>query len=228
MKSTLLLLITLSTTNAIADSCPESFSIDYKVTNGQIEKQMRYFREGPLVAYESDKSAVADIWFLTKHNKLKLTRVFEQHQQGLEYEPMNQSQRFNWLKLSTRVDPKLLENKTPIRQYGKGCETVNVYKIEQHNGQEMTIGWLTELNMMAFIESGDHSNWQATNINLDQNAIQQTFKNWQNYRMTDYVDIGDNESDPFLAKMINQGFVAHGASGMYRASGELIEAQHSH
>ena len=32
---------------------------------------------------------------------------------------------------------------------------------------------------------------------------------WRGYQSTDFADIGDNESDPFLQRMIHQGFIEH-------------------
>ena len=54
------------------------------------------------------------------------------------------------------------------------------------------------------------------------------FAEWYNYQTTDYAYIGDNENDPFLAKMINQGFVEHGASGFYDAQGNQLQGSHKH
>ena len=62
----------------------------------------------------------------------------------------------------------------------------------------------------------------------NQQKVQVEFAKWDNYQTTDYADIGDNESDPFLAKMINLGFVEHGASGFYHADGSPIEQLHAH
>ncbi|WP_394200208.1 hypothetical protein [Shewanella waksmanii] len=45
----------------------------------------------------------------------------------------------------------------------------------------------------------------------------------------DFADIGDSESDPFIAKMINQGFIEHGSSGFYHSDGHSMGGSgHSH
>lgn len=38
-------------------------------------------------------------------------------------------------------------------------------------------------------------------------AVQQSMKSWQAYKTYDYADIGDNEADPVLGNLIQQGFV---------------------
>ncbi len=46
--------------------------------------------------------------------------------------------------------------------------------------------------------------------------------------MTDYSDVGDNESDPFVRKMINMGFVSLGTLGVYNLNGQVIDGVHGH
>lgn len=65
-------------------------------------------------------------------------------------------------------------------------------------------------------------------VKFDKAAVMQQFANWDSFQTTDYADIGDNEGDPFLAKMINLGFIEHGASGFYDASGKALGGGHSH
>jgi hypothetical protein len=38
-------------------------------------------------------------------------------------------------------------------------------------------------------------------------AVSKTISSWQNFKTYDYADIGDNEADPVLGKLIHQGFV---------------------
>jgi len=65
-------------------------------------------------------------------------------------------------------------------------------------------------------------------VDFKKAQIQQQFALWDAYQTTDYADIGDNEGDPFLAKMINLGFIEHGASGFYDANGKALGGGHSH
>lgn len=51
------------------------------------------------------------------------------------------------------------------------------------------------------------------------------------YRDMDFADVGDNESDPFIAKMIHQGFIQHGSSGFYDSQGNQLsggDSGHQH
>ncbi len=84
---------------------------------------------------------------------------------------------------------------------------------------------MTELT----ITQGDKkSHWKLQKIERNQDVINQFFAQRANYQSTDFADIGDNESDPFLIKMINLGFIDHSASGIYNANGESMAIQHNH
>ncbi len=46
--------------------------------------------------------------------------------------------------------------------------------------------------------------------------------------MTDGADIGDNEFDPFLLKMINQVHIEHSAAGFYDSKRMSLDTSHGH
>ena len=47
----------------------------------------------------------------------------------------------------------------------------------------------------------------------DSEAARARVARWRGYQSTDFADIGDNESDPFLQRMIHQGFIEHAGHG---------------
>jgi len=65
-------------------------------------------------------------------------------------------------------------------------------------------------------------------LKQDPAFIEQALAEWLSYPSIDYADVGDSENDPFLAKMIRQGFIEHAASGVYDSNGKVIQAAHSH
>ncbi|WP_064792004.1 hypothetical protein [Shewanella woodyi] len=50
----------------------------------------------------------------------------------------------------------------------------------------------------------------------------------QGYNDLDFADVGDSESDPFIAKMITQGFIQHGSSGFYDTDGNSLSGGDHH
>ncbi|WP_432467498.1 hypothetical protein [Agarivorans sp. Z349TD_8] len=65
-------------------------------------------------------------------------------------------------------------------------------------------------------------------FSLDTKSIQQQLVGWMRFSSIDYADVGDSEDDPFLAQMINQGFIEHAASSVYDANGKMIKSGHVH
>ena len=60
-------------------------------------------------------------------------------------------------------------------------------------------------------------------------GLQQRLASRDDYTLIDFADIGDSEENPFVKKMINWGFVEHGASGFYDEHGHAIEGHgHAH
>ena len=84
---------------------------------------------------------------------------------------------------------------------------------------------VVSLNIM---QAKQKVHWQLEKIEHKENIITQAFRQRANYQTTDFADIGDNEADPFLIKMINLGFIEHGSSGMYNPQGENIDIDHNH
>jgi hypothetical protein len=70
--------------------------------------------------------------------------------------------------------------------------------------------------------------WQLKEMVTEDAAVKAAFELRDDYETTDYADIGDNESDPFLLKMINLGHISHGASGFYDEHGHQMDGRHQH
>ena len=49
--------------------------------------------------------------------------------------------------------------------------------------------------------------WELTSLNLDKTEIAAEFAAREQYLSTDYADIGDDHTDPFLTQMVNLGFI---------------------
>lgn len=85
--------------------------------------------------------------------------------------------------------------------------------------------WAEEPELPARMTEGDRR-WQLESLQWV--AASDTFDRWRRWPSTDFADVGDNEADPFLRKMIALGFVEHGASGFYSADGEALQGGHHH
>lgn len=70
--------------------------------------------------------------------------------------------------------------------------------------------------------------WLLTGHESQARPITQQFARLNGGDTTDYADVGDSESDPFLEKRINLGFIEHGAIGFCDADVHVLEGSHQH
>ena len=72
-----------------------------------------------------------------------------------------------------------------------------------------------------------HRSWTLTNADYEAD-VSNFFAKRVDYQATDYADIGDDHTDPFLTKMVTQGFIEAGASGFYDQHGRALKGEHNH
>ena len=235
MKSALLGLAVLLTGQAAATTCELSanyIGARYNISHGdsQPPQQFELWRRDNQVAHFYPQRQIAEIWDHLRNGAIRPVRYFDQYQRGIEYQPGEVRGRQSWADKWQLLPPALLARMTRGERRGEGCDEQQQYHLKQGT-QEITVTWLPQLQLaQSYRISGPNhvSHWQLQSLVTDENALADKFTQRQAYQTTDYADIGDHESDPFLAKMINQGFVEHGASGMYNAQGQALEASHGH
>ncbi|WP_412502940.1 hypothetical protein [Shewanella chilikensis] len=96
--------------------------------------------------------------------------------------------------------------------------------------QSMQLSWISELELpaeMTITQGEQHIVYRLSKLTP---VSQESFKRLTSgFQDLDFADVGDSESDPFIAKMITQGFIQHGSSGFYSADGQQLEGgHHSH
>lgn len=116
-----------------------------------------------------------------------------------------------------------------------GCIDTNRYQTALHHSQ-LKLVWADKIALPVAMDV-------TANIEQDSNKVSYqlvALKALSNddftslisgYRDMDFADVGDNESDPFIAKMIHQGFIQHGSSGFYDSQGNQLsggESGHQH
>lgn len=197
--------------------------------------KLTIWRQKDRVAHQYPEREITEIWSLQKNQRIKLLRQFDTHQRGIEYTSAEiKSHRMNWSSKYQLIPGKFKNQLTKTHTEQKDCWTVEYYTnpptSDENTKQQITLAWIPELQLMqklALISDQGTKIWTLKKVQQNAATIQQAFNRWDNYYLTDYADIGDNESDPFLMKMINLGFIEHGASGFYNEKGEQLQGNHS-
>ncbi|MCU4676148.1 hypothetical protein N7931_10955 [Catenovulum sp. 2E275] len=216
-------------------SCVQSSSqikAQYQITesqqNHQQSRELTLWRNGEQVAHQSDN--IVELWQHLKNNQIRPIRYFTEHKRGIEYQPSEVTGKQSWSAKYQLLDKKLIDKMKLVSEQGQGCDKSQLLEFADKN-IKIKVNWLPELQLAQSIQISQGQYAREIKLlskNTDKTLINQQFKQWDLYQTTDYADVGDNENDPFLAKMINQGFIEHGATGFYNQNGEMLQGHGHH
>ena len=232
-------------TNVTTANCPtptsEHLSATYTIATNQGEQQsLTLLRNADQIIYQRN-----DVSFELWNKQGEYVRYFPNQQRSISYRKgdlLSLNMHFDYQQLSQIIVPSTMPLLTAVNSVQQAeqkrlpaipgtlnlaCQPISHYQVEQHN-QQLKLAWLSELALPA-------------NISIMQGAQQVTYhlvelnpltsaefsQHIANYRDMDFADVGDNESDPFIAKMIHQGFIEHGSSGFYDSQGNPLSSDGS-
>ena len=193
---------------------------------------LHLWRNGNKVTHEYPATNITESWTLVRNKFIKPTRFFDAHQRAIEYQPGETIHGKKESDFSYRyqlISDKLIDVMTLDTVGGKGCNTVEYYSLDNSQGH-FKLAWLPHLKLIESFsvdKSGYVREWKLKTVDFNKNT-KDFFTKRQNYQSTDYADIGDDHTDPFLTKMVTQGFIEAGASGYYDEHGHSIGEGHSH
>lgn len=216
---------------------PAHIQASYKITRGNEKysksENITITRKDGLVAHTNHDAHISDVWFKHSNNRVALVRYFDEHKRGIEYEPFDlrkNGKEIDWGNKYQLISEQTLKALTLVAEGKIGCDKIEFYEGEI-NGHNIRLEWLPEhklVKLLSVSKENVYQNISLTDKNVDtENAIT-FYSDREKFQLTDYTDIGDNESDPFLLSMINLGFVEHGGEGFYDAEGNQMGAQHGH
>lgn len=227
--------------------------VDYmeerRAPNGEIllRRPIILYRYQHQVAIEYPAQGITEKWERAKNKRIKLTRYFNDARRGIEYQPgelthtglngvRGSAANTDWSMHWQLISDDLIASMT-AQQHGEikdskhPCETPTIYHRDTGSSQSKLI-WLPTQQLVESYSLTQPAYTltltRAHTPDIHDADIASYFATLSEYPTIDYADIGDSESDPFLLKMINLGFVEHGASGFYDAQGNDIGARRDH
>ena len=235
MKLCLVLVCFVLSNVALAERCDidrDHLAADYEIVTesagGKAKETalLTLWRRGAQVAVEDKTRKITSVWEKTRNNKLKLTRYFLQYERGIEYQPSDlpiQNADSAWLSKYQLIDDTFINSLVKESSSGSGCTQQEIYKKDG-----IRLVWNPALKLIdRYTEQTAEGSlsWTRQALSKDVAKIEAQYAGLDKFITTDYIDIGDSESDPFFQKLINLGFVEHGASGFYDASGNAIQGK---
>ncbi|MFL0802668.1 MAG: hypothetical protein K6L81_03050 [Agarilytica sp.] len=222
----------LGATYRVSETIRDGGYNEHKV---ELNRNFSLWRKANEVAHVDKEKSITEIWNVTRHGFVRPVRYFDKDKRAIEYQPTeinNGKGDKDWSLKFQLVSDGLLERMTLKEKLGTGCDRVEHYTFEDKlKKMTMSLAWLPEYKLMksyARQYKNAEIRWTLDKIETDRALVLHEFSLRQAYKTTDYADIGDNESDPFLRRMIHLGFIEHGASGFYDAKGNTLKGGHQH
>lgn len=207
MHKTTLLSLALTAAPALAQCDQDSLVAHYRLQPAlQPAQELTLIRQGNRVALHWPAKGITERWTRTNHDFLQLERLFDQYQRGIEYQPDEIAARSAdrlWQLKRQLITQTALEALPLTRQEGEGC---SLHHYRARGDTELV--WLAGPGLIDTL-SAPHQQLSLLTLQTGDEAVSHWMANWDRYQLTDYADIGDNEQDPLLSKMINQGFHSH-------------------
>lgn len=210
----------------------------------EVESEVRHlniWRRGQEVINERPEDQISQIWNRLPNGRLRLVKVFDGYNRSIEYQAADLSQGASqeandpeWQSKYQLITDDFIKEMKLVGTEGGGCELKEQYVINGFMGNpdiKFEVHWLKHLKVASFFKretDKDEFTMQLVELVTDPERVNASFDQRDAYQSTDYADIGDNESDPFLLKMMNLGFIEHGASGFYNADGQQMQGHSGH
>ncbi|MDG1752351.1 MAG: hypothetical protein P8I03_11920 [Thalassotalea sp.] len=197
--------------------------------NEKLEGNFELWRKNGDVLHINKSKNITNQWHTINNNYIRQVNYFDDYQKGIEFEPVTIS-KANWQQKYQLVSEDQLSKMTLISTQGESCDRIEHYKFESKE-QTIELWWQPELQLAQKIITNEKETltiWQLNKTIYSKYKIENVFNKIEHYQMTDYADIGDNESDPFLRKMIRLGFIDHAGSGFYDAQGNQLANDNHH
>lgn len=235
MKIITLLLALFFCTSALSESqCSQydapllaAYHITVSVKGENVQQQiLQLIRTKNKVVYHYPEQEMSEQWFLQKNNNMRLTRYFEEHQRGIEYQaadmPNLKQANDSWLQKYQLVSPAFMAQLNKTESPHQGCTFKDTFQSVTGHQPRINLAWNSYYQLpltLVITQNQQTTTWRLFDLQSNEQQIVKMKDKYDHFKLTDYSDIGDNEADPFLAKMINQGFIEHSHSGFYSADG---------
>ena len=241
MRKLILGIFTLASAQAVANQCDEPAKwamatyaqVAYSDNPQQRHRTLTLWRKPNNVAHQYPQLEITQAWQSVRPDTVKPIRYFDAHERAIEYQPgelIHGKRDTNWSEHNQLISDTLLRSMRLTHQDGIGCDKVEHYVLNHRDGS-IKVAWLAQKKLvktMVIENNTRREEFTLQHIHHNKAAISAFFEHRDKYKSTDYADIGDDHTDPFLTNMVHQGFIEAGASGFYQANGEPLPTAHAH
>ena len=194
----------------------DNLEAHYQVLQGRNYFQMVYARVPGKVAYHYPKMGMTEIWQKEPNYQMSLWRGFEGAGRAITYEAtdlrlLGRAAEF-WQLKQNLLMPALMKPviKKTLLPPENGCERV------QYQGylgrDQVNLIWQPQLQLV-LAATVKQASGQRMVYRLQQLAFphpqSRVFRQLDEFDAMDFADVGDNEADPFIDDLLQQGAIEH-------------------
>lgn len=201
------------------------------ISTSNTETTLVLWRKNNVVAHQYPSTHITEMWQKINDKMIKPIRFFNAHNRAIEYQPgevVHGKKETDWSYRNQLISDNLLKSMQIVSTHGEACEQV-MQLVQKTKKGELLIEWMPHLQLIKSFQYKDkqrQENWQLIELDTQSAKTQAYFDKLYTYQSTDYADIGDDHTDPFLTKMVTLGFVEAGSSGFYNDKGQNIGKHH--
>ncbi|GAC29478.1 hypothetical protein [Brumicola pallidula] len=183
--------------------------------------QLILVRNSNEVAHQYPQTGITESWQLNHAEQIKSVRFFDKHARVIEYQPnerVHGKTETDWSYRNQLISDSLLNKFTTTKVSNEDCNRLES-KTYTNRQITMDLTWFSELRIVNTFSIKDKQSgttlesWSLQSIQLSSDQIIPFFNTRHAYLATDFADIGDDHTDPFLTNMTNLGFIESGALG---------------
>lgn len=198
--------------------------------------QLVLIRNSNEVAHQYPQTGITESWQLNHAEQIKSVRFFDKHARAIEYQPnerVHGKTETDWSYRNQLISDSLLNKFTTTKVRNEDCNRLET-KTYTNRQITMHLTWFSELRIVNTFSIKDKQSgttlesWSLQSIQLSSDQIVPFFNTRHGYLATDFADIGDDHTDPFLTNMMNLGFIEFGASGFYDTQGNAMTDNKGH
>jgi len=207
----------------------DSFVASYEIRTPKKTTLMNYYRIGDSVAYEYTNQKMTEVWKKSVNGQAQLVRAFDAYNRSIEYDPIDvkmEHQSSSWDMHKNLATPELFHLDNALVSSKDGCAYQHYKK--RISGKSIIMDFEANNQLLLSLEVKKDNeilySYKLKNvksIDKKQNHLVSVLS----YDSTDFADIGDNESDPFLSRMITLGFITHKEANIIDDKGNALDLE---
>ena len=174
----------------------------------------RYWRRENRVAYEYPERGISEVWLRNKKGQLSFQRWFMHEERIIVYEfgdLRSVGKETQWQRVEQPFNLDELEQLKTAGQLKYHCLPAARYRGKRRDGDHVEVVRLQANGAIAAIAIDSINGSVKTRLTELKPAgeVAVFFASASDYRSTDFADVGDEEADPFISRLIAFGFVEH-------------------